>query len=213
MTEHEYSILDHDRGRVFQYIGTAITILATLYTASLGLLGNLVTHLYPGIWAFIPKTVDNGVAFAVLYFLFNRWFWRKWLCKKLFGLHDLEGNWTVNGTTLGPAEALPADGSPRQWTGTLTIKQKWTRIAVRLKTANSESFSRSAAVQDDDGGAVLMYSYSNDPTARARATENLQWHRGYCELKFCKDGRTATGFYFNNMGRVTHGEMTLVKAG
>ncbi|MFM0048354.1 Cap15 family cyclic dinucleotide receptor domain-containing protein [Caballeronia grimmiae] len=213
MTDHEYSILDHDRGRIFQYIGMGITAAAALYAAGVGLTGQLLTKWFPAIWSFIPKTLDTTLAFAVLYFLFNKFFWRLSICRRFFDFHDVSGEWTVTGTTLGPAEALQPEGTPRQWTGTIKIKQQWTKIGVHLCTQTSESFSRSASVQDVDGQALLMYSYSNDPSARARAADGLQVHRGYCELKFNADGRSATGFYFNNMGRVTHGEMHLTKAG
>lgn len=212
MTDHEYSILDHDRGQIFQYIGTAITILATLYAAGWGLAGQLVTRLFPSIWSGIPKTLDTTLAFTALYFLFNRWFWRNWICRKFFHFHDISGEWTVVGTTLGPAESLQQDGAARPWSGSIKINQQWTKIGVRLQTPSSESFSKSAAVQDADGRALLMYSYTSDPSARARATDGLEAHRGYCELTFAEDGRSATGFYFNNMGRVTYGEMRLTKA-
>jgi hypothetical protein len=213
MTDHEYSILDHDRGQIFQYIGTGITILAALYTAGWGFAGQLVTKLFPSIWSGIPKTLDTTLAFTVLYFVFNRWFWRNWICRKFFHFHDISGEWTVVGTTLGPAESLQPAGTARPWTGTIKINQQWTKIGVRLQTPSSESFSKSAAVQDIDGQALLMYSYSSDPSARARNNDSLEAHRGYCELKFNADGRSATGFYFNNMGRVTYGEMLLTKAG
>jgi len=211
MTDHEYSILDHDRGRIFQYIGTGITILAALYAASWGVLGQLVTWIFPSVWGFVPKTLDSGVAFAVLYFAFNRWFWRNWVCRKLFGFHNVSGGWSVAGTTLGPAEALPQGGEPRKWAGSIKINQQWTKIGVHLKTKTSESFSLSAAVKDHDSEALLMYSYSNEPTVRARTADGLQVHRGYCELRFSEDGKSASGWYFNNMGRVTYGEMTLTK--
>lgn len=212
MTDHEYSILDHDRGQIFQYIGTGITVLAALYTAGWGLAGQVVTKLFPSIWGGIPKTLDTALAFTVLYFVFNRWFWRNWVCRKFFHFHDISGEWVVTGTTLGPAESLQPGSAPRPWTGSIKINQQWTKIGVRLQTSSSESFSKSAAVQDVDGRAVLMYSYSNEPSARAWTNDGLGVHRGYCELKFSTDGKSATGFYFNNMGRVTYGEMLLTKA-
>lgn len=211
MTDHEYSILDHDRGQIFQYIGTGITVLATAYTASYGVVSHLIKHVYPSADGILPKTLDAGIAFTLLYFIFNRWFWRNWVCRKVFNYHDISGSWKVEAKTLGPAESLDADKAPRPWTGTIKINQQWTKIGVRLNTSQSESFSRSAAVQDVDGEALLMYSYSNQPTASARVSEGLQGHHGYCELRFKPDRKSAEGWYFNNMGRVTFGEMKLTK--
>ncbi|MGF6568626.1 hypothetical protein ABH945_000702 [Paraburkholderia sp. GAS333] len=211
MADHEYSILDHDRGRIFQYIGTVITAAAALYTSHLGLITDLVNHFYPSLDSGIPKTLDAAIAFAVLYWIFNHWFWRNWLCRKLFKFHDISGDWKVEATTLGPAENLAPEGKPRPWTANIKINQQWTKIGVRLQTTSSESFSKSAALQDIDGRALLMYSYANTPSVRSRATDGLESHYGYCELKFSDDGKSAEGFYFNNMGRVTHGEMRLTK--
>ncbi|NIF70514.1 hypothetical protein F3J16_10005 [Burkholderia sp. Ap-962] len=211
MADHEYSILNHDRGQVFHWIGAAISVAAAWYAAAAGVLGIFLEKYFPSLPNSLPKALDSALAFVVLYYVFNRWVWRWFFCKMIFKFHDISGTWEVQGTTLGPSENLAPTGAPRPWKGEMKIKQQWTKISVRLETGNSESFSKSAALQDDDGKAQLMYAYGNSPNVRARAQASLQNHVGYCELIFSEDGKTATGFYFNNMGRVTHGEMQLTK--
>ncbi|SPB18906.1 hypothetical protein NOV72_06111 [Caballeronia novacaledonica] len=56
-----------------------------------------------------------------------------------------------------------------------------------------------------------MYSYANTPSVQGRTTDGLESHYGYCELTFSDDGKRAEGFYFNNMGRFTYGDMRLTK--
>ncbi|HDR9009720.1 TPA: hypothetical protein QDB08_002690 [Burkholderia vietnamiensis] len=211
MTDHEYSILNHDRGQIFQYIGTCITLIAAFYTARLGLIGHIVERFHPGASQVLPKTIDTAVAFSILYFVFNRWVWRNWVCRKVLHYHDVSGSWRVDGVTLGPKEALGANSAGPNWRGTIKINQQWTKIGVHLKTASSESFSKSAALQDVNGEALLMYSYGNQPSTGAHVNQGLSAHLGYCELRFSEDGKTAKGMYFNNLGRVTFGEMTLTK--
>lgn len=209
--EHEYSILDHDRGRVFNYIGILITILAAGYAAGVGLVSQVMAHFAPHIWGFVPKAIDGGLAFGIIYAGFNKYFWKASICRAIFGYRDISGDWEVQGTTLGPLEALD-DGKVRNWHATITISQQWTRISVRQQRPdNSASYSRSAALQRKGDETLLMYSYDNSPSMEARHKDGLQTHTGYCEIMFAVDGKTAQGSYFNNLGRFTHGTLKLTK--
>jgi hypothetical protein len=208
--DHEYSILDQDRARIFQLIGVAITIIASAYTASIGIVSQVASHFAPDMWAFLPKALDVGLAFSVLYTGFNKWLWKTGICRMFLGFRNVSGEWKVEGKTLGPTEVLD-NGLPRSWQATLLISQQWTKISVRLRTGSSTSFSRSAAIRSQGDETLLMYSYGNDPNAAARQQEELQTHVGYCEIIFAADGMTAQGLYFNNLGRLTHGAMTLTK--
>lgn len=209
--EHEYSILDHDRGKIFLYIGTVITLLAGAYAAGVGFIAQAMTKLAPHIWGFVPKALDVGLAFSLVYLGFNKWFWKTPLCRWIFSYRDVSGTWRVDGTTLGPVEALD-NGQHRRWQATLIISQEWTRLSVcQRRPDNSISESRSAALQCKGDQTLLMYSYNNDPTIEARQGDGLESHVGYCEILFDADGRTARGTYFNNLGRFTHGSMRLTK--
>lgn len=208
--DHEYTLLDQDRGKIFHLIGTAIVVLAATYSAAIGWLGKLVAAAWPEVWSFVPKAIDTGVAFSVIFFVFNKWLWRWWPIRHIFSFPNLSGEWDVAGQTLGPAEALD-NGNFRDWTGTLSIRQQWTKICVTLRTERSGSFSRAAAIQQQGDETVLMYCYGNDPNARARVEDDLNAHRGYCEIRIAPGNTLGEGFYFNNMGRFTHGSLTITK--
>lgn len=165
---------------------------------------------WPDVWSFVPKAIDTGVAFSVIYFAFNKWLWRWWPISSIFSFPNLSGEWDVTGQTLGPEEALE-NGNFRSWSGTLSIRQQWTKICVTLRTAHSGSFSRAAAIQQQGDETVLMYCYGNDPNAKARAKDGLDAHRGYCEIRITPGSGKGEGFYFNNMGRFTHGSITITK--
>ena len=225
--QHEYSILDHDRGQIFQWIGTAIALLAAAYTVGFGAISQIVERIpaeswnsvpvwltgnIPKILGMIPKALDVGIAFALMYAAFNKWIWKTWIFKRYLNYRDLSGEWTVDGLTIGPLEALD-NGKSRSWQATIIITQQWTKLSVRLRLQDSStSYSRSAALQCVGDETLLMYSYANEPTMNERHEKGLQTHIGYCELRFAEDGKTGHGSYFNNLGRVTYGEMTLNKA-
>lgn len=209
--DHEYSILDHDRAKIFLYIGTAITGLAAAYSAGIGFAAQILTKFAPHVWGWIPRVLDVGLAFSIVYFIFNKWFWKTAMCRKIFNYRDVSGIWRVEGTTLGPVEALD-NGQPRRWNATLVISQEWTKLSVcQRRPDNSVSESRSAALKCKGDRTLLMYSYDNNPTIEARQADGLQTHVGYCEIFFEADCLTGRGTYFNNLGRFTHGSMKLTK--
>ncbi|SDG98227.1 hypothetical protein SAMN04487926_101507 [Paraburkholderia steynii] len=208
--DHEYTLLDQDRGKIFHLIGTGIVVLAAIYSAAIGWLGKLVAVTWPDVWSFVPKAIDTGVAFSVIYFVFNKWLWRWWPISSIFSFPNLSGVWDVAGQTLGPAEALE-NGDVRRWAGTLSIRQQWTKIGVTLRTERSGSSSRAAAIQQQGDEIVLMYCYGNDPNVRANVKEGLNAHRGYCEIRIAPGNTRGEGFYFNNMGRLTHGSIAITK--
>lgn len=207
--DHEYSILNHDRGQVLLWIGSAIALGAALYARYIGLIQLTVGVVHPSLSGVIPATLDFGTAWGFIYWLFNRWGWRIPLVRHCLDLPSIAGRWQVAGSTEGPVEALEG-AAPRPWQGEVTIVQTWTRIYITLKTSQSQSRSTSAAVQSlPDGTVRLMYSYGNDPTMSAASRDGLKRHTGYCELVFKPKQKQAEGWYFNNLGRVTFGSMNL----
>ena len=154
-------------------------------------------------WIVVAIAAIAGLVYAALYWGFNRYGWR-WL-DKLLGIPNLGGSWTVTGQSLTLEGEIKFD-----WSGTLTITQKWDRIAIELKTAQSGSFSETASVLlKHDGAAKLSYSYQNHPRA---GEPELQKHQGFCELTFDIDRSRAEGHYFNSLGRYSFGRMTLTRA-
>src|SRR6185312_8952356 len=142
--------------------------------------------------------------FGVLYWVFNRYAWRWPLMSLAVKVPNLSGAWQCSGKTYNAEGAVEYE-----WSGTVTIYQRWDKIRVKLKTDKSGSDSIAAAlVCDDDDGYRLLYNYRNQP--RIDAVE-LKGHLGFCDLIFAKDLKSADGEYFNGRGRNTFGTMHLTR--
>lgn len=202
MTPHEYAVIGHKRSEIGRWLGFGAVALAPIVTSVVtwaSAWSILTTSLQAKMAAF---TVSTGLVYASLYWVFNRYGWR-WLDKAL-GIPDLSGRWKVVG------QSLELDGKVRfDWAGTIVITQKWDRIAIELKTAQSGSFSETASVLvKHDGAAKLSYSYQNHPRA---GEPELQKHQGFCELTFDPQRKASQGHYFNSMGRYSFGRMELTR--
>lgn len=203
--EHEYALLDGvNRAKVGRYLGvlaaaiSAGIVFVLLAAVDLANRFQIPVNLPPTVLSL----VSAGTVFGVLYFVLDRYAWRwSWLGAVL-GVPDLSGEWQCDG------QSLNQDRSVRHaWSGTVTIIQSWYKLRVRLKTRQSGSSSVSAAlVCDKADGYILLYHYRNDPNIGEPA---LQGHRGFAELTFAKDRRSAVGEYFNGHGRFTFGTMRL----
>lgn len=202
MTPHEYAVIGHKRSEIGRWLGAASVVLAPLLTGIVTWLSQW-SVLTDSVQAkMLTFTLSTGIVYALLYWLFNRYGWR--LLDIVLGIPVLSGRWTVTGQSLDLDNKVRFD-----WTGSLTISQKWDRIAIELKTPQSGSHSETASVLlKHDGDAKLSYSYQNHPRI---GEPELQKHQGFCELIFDTKRQTAEGHYFNSMGRITFGRMTLEK--
>lgn len=202
MTAHEYAIIGHKRSEIGRWLGFAAILLAPLATGLVTWIAQwpLLTTSLQG--KMVAYTVSTGVAYGVLYWIFNVYAWR--LVDKHLGIPNLSGTWQVVG------KSMQLDGTVRfDWTGSLKITQNWDRIAIELTTSQSSSHSETASVLlKHDGEAKLSYSYQNHPKI---GEPELQKHQGFCEFVFHGDGLRAEGHYFNSMGRYSFGRMLLSK--
>jgi hypothetical protein len=202
VTLHEYSIIGHKRSEVGRYLGLVSVALAPLITGAAAWAAQLpflTSSLRGKMLAF---TISTGAVYALLYWLFNRYGWRR--VDKILGIPDLGGVWKIVGKslTLEGEEKYP-------WTGTLSITQRWDRIAIELQTTQSTSHSETASVLlQPDGKAKLSYSYQNHPNM---GEVELNKHQGFCELVFDPNRQSAEGHYFNSLGRYSIGRMKLSK--
>lgn len=202
MSQHEYSVIGHNRAIIGRYLGTVAGILAGGSAIAAGAAFELFERLglrAPGsgliLW---PLTV--GVIFAAVHFLFDKLIWRWGIVRRVTGIPDLNGTWIVNAETL-------SDGG-EVWSGEIVITQSWEKIWVYLKTPTSSSRSKAAALLHEPGaGHCLMYSYRNDPVIG----EPMSPHVGYSELTFNDALDQASGEYFNSKGRATFGRMHLTR--
>lgn len=145
--------------------------------------------------------------FSVLYFAFDRAVWRWRWARRILLVPDLTGTWQCEGRTLfkdGAANEIP-------WTGTVTIRQSWSRIRIVLKTGQSTSESIAASVFQEPGtGYRLIYHYDNKP---GLGEKELGRHCGLCNLLFDENAEAATGEYFTDKDRMTAGTMKLTREG
>lgn len=200
MTLHEYAIIGHKRSEIGRYLGLASVLLAPFVTGALTWLSQSPTLTTSLQGKMVLFTVSTGTIYAVLYWVFNRFGWR--CIDKLLGIPNLDGEWAVVG------DSLELDGTVKYpWSATLTIAQRWDRIAISLKTEQSSSHSETASVLlQANSNAKLSYSYQNHPRAGEQV---LSKHQGFCELEFDSETRSAEGHYFNSMGRYSFGRMSL----
>ena len=204
---HEYSVLGGiNRARIGQVLGTIAAAVSSALVAILLAALDLARTL--GFGEYVPTVllppIGAGLIFFALYWLFDRHVWKHPLIAKALGVPNLTGHWRCEGQTINPDRTKGYD-----WEGRVTIVQSWDKIRVRLKTERSGSNSTTAAlVHDEADGFRLFYSYKNDPRADQAA---LHSHRGYAELVFAPDLKSAEGEYFNGLGRFTFGLMKLTR--
>lgn len=196
---HDYAIIDHNRANVGRLLGGASLALA--YLISLGLLKLAKISFFENLTNF---TVSTGSLYLLIYYLFNKFLWKI----PLFKLPNIQGIWLINGETIDQNNQFLY-----KWTGKLVVEQTWNKIAITLKTKQSESKSYTATLRKEPGDQdkwTLYYSYNNTPYIDQQC--NLTSHKGYCEIIFNKANKTAEGSYFNNFGRYTFGKLSLKKS-
>jgi hypothetical protein len=157
----------------------------------------------------IPQVIlwpaTASAIYLILYWLFDRHIWKVRHVADLLKVPNLAGKWHCDGRTLNADKSIVME-----WRADIIIVQSWDRFRVRLKGQQSGSNSTSAALlYDEIDGFRLLYSYRNDPFP---GELDIGGHRGFAELIFSKDLKTAEGEYFNGQGRFTFGLMTLTKA-
>lgn len=205
--DHEYALLNganrSNIGRWISVISAAVSSLVVFVVLAAVDLAK-VWGLGPNLPPLILAPLGAGTVYVILYWLFDRHGWKIGHLRALLKLPNLSGQWSCVGQAINPDRSKGI-----RWEGTVTITQSWDRLKIRLKTKTSESTSLAAAVSNDEGsGYVVLYHYENTPRADAAG---LHAHRGFSELKFGTDCRSAEGEYFNGLGRFTFGTMKLEK--
>ena len=191
---HPYSSRDAGRWIVPMVLGGLSVALA--YGT-----GNLVSRINANLWWFdVPSVLGY---YALARGAFDHWGWRlrglRWLGVRT---PDLAGTWIVSLRSS-------YDGHSDEYTGEAQITQTWSRMHIRLQTAESVSHSVAASMAESDAGTVLYYHYRNEP--HSGATESMEAHAGAVELCLSGDGKSLEGGYFSGRGRVNHGRMRLVR--
>lgn len=193
---HDYAVFGHSRSSIGRWLGIGSVILT-------GAISGLISYVNQlgGFQAVTSVAVSTGLVYFILHFLFDKYAWKI----PFFKIPDLNGIWSVNGTTL------EEDGSTRyEWSAEIDIEQTWEKMVICLKTSKSSSQSYTATLAKEGGsrgGWLLSYSYNNNPNIDQFS--ELNSHKGYCEILLDKDLSGGTAAYFNSNGRRTFGKMEL----
>jgi hypothetical protein len=157
-------------------------------------------------WDAIKEIPHTIVLFGILYLLFEKWGWRLSVFHPWLVPHpDLEGTWDgeVRSTWTNPETGTGVAPIPSK----LVIKHNFASISCVLLTGESQSYSVTAQINEDDDSDVLQlsYVYTNKPRARVRFRSEI--HDGAAILTIKEeDGLLLDGEYWTS--RKTTGEMT-----
>lgn len=156
----------------------------------------------PPWWSEAPTVMT---CYGIIYHLFDRYFWHT-RAAHLLGLVDIPnvtGVWRGTLTTSFDEHATPTEA-------TAHVTQTWSRILIRLSTANSKSTSEAATIVCEPGvDALLIYEYLNEPTTGAVAT--MHTHRGTARLALEKSlaHEKLAGEYYTGRDRQSYGRLDL----
>lgn len=146
------------------------------------------------------ETVSPLYAYALVYSLFENYFWHWYVFKKLgvVTFPDLRGRWKGTQRSSrkekGENVILPAY---------IEIKQKFSKIVVCAYYDKSQSESAVANFAELNGEMYLFYTYDNDPNSLKSGT--METHKGTVKLQYLPAENKLRGMYFNSIGN--RGEM------
>ncbi len=185
-----YSIDGRGRGEV--YVTLAIVAVALAYAAHQ--LSTLLPFEIPW-WIAIPSF---AVWFAVVNVTFDRWLWRaRFGGFRVSAVPDFSGHW--HGTIV----AVTAQAEQQELAVDVRIKQTWSGIEVRGKTAQGITRSKLAGVRIED--EELRYEYETHPDI---FKANAKPHTGFCILEMV-DNNFLEGYYYTLDGTSAKGAIAL----
>ena len=188
---HSYEV--DGRGRVAITLAAASVLLVWLLDVMLGYLG-----IEPRWWLSLPSF---GGIYCALHWLFDHYLWRCAVLDKigLVRVPNLNGQWAgeIQSSHVPDGKHLPVS---------VLIRQRWSKLIIRLDAARSRSHSVSATLRVNDlPYSTLDYMYVNEPLPNALETMNT--HRGTAMLEL-KDG-VLEGEYYTGRGRREIGTIQL----
>lgn len=197
---HDYSIDRHPKGKIV----FGLAFLAILITPKLNSFVQDI-GLSTGLYSISATTLSVFLLFSFLYWIFNKYLWRVKFLRKVLLVPDINGKWLIEGQTI----LKKGDQAVKDWSGTVTITQSWSKILIHLQTSQSLSKSVSASIYHDEGiGYRVLYQYENVPDANEL---ELAKHSGSVEMNFDLKCLTAQGHYFTDQHRNTVGTIKLRK--
>lgn len=140
-------------------------------------------------------------AYALLYQVFDRWFWRTPLAQRSWFLEvpDLSGIYDGKLTSTYRDSA----GNNVIIDISLVIQQTWTNMSVEMAVTSGTSTSRSisavGSISQDGTATRLIYLYQNKVNP-GLADDDMRDHEGVADLRVKTDG-ALEGTYFNSRKR------------
>lgn len=180
------------RKRVFIVLATVSVLLAWLLSAGLD-----AVDVQLSWWIGAPSGLG---LFWPAYWVFDRYVWRLGILRKIGFVHvpNLDGEWK------GEVKSS-YDGGFSQ-SVSVVIRQRWSKMVIRLDTEYSRSHSTLAAFKTDDAiDPNLTYLYFNKPNPDAQDT--MEAHEGTAFLEL--SGEALVGAYYSGRGRQEMGKIEL----
>ena len=192
---HSYDV----HGRQWVYIAIALLSVPPVWLVAFTL---EYMRTDPEWWITPPSF---GAFYSVFYWLFDRHVWRFKLLHRLglVKIPDLNGRWAGSvDSSYGESGAM--------YPVSLSITQTWSKIAIRLDSDHSRSYSQIGAIRNLDLiTPELAYIYSNDP--KIHAADSMEAHRGTAILELSEPA--LTGLYYTGRGRREVGEIKVTRVG
>ena len=158
-------------------------------------------------WESISKLPDVVTIYAILALIFTQWAWRLPVFKGwLVPFPDLEGTWegTLESTWVNPNSGQRVPTKPV----TLVIRQKFSSVSCTIYTDESDSYSTTAQIIEDDESGVFRLSYNYINRSRANVRDRSAIHDGAAILKIILEPtRKLEGEYWT--GRKTTGDISV----
>ena len=198
---HPYSIDTNERKTIIFWLSFLSVLLSHYSTSLLSLLNNPLS-LY-------LKSPAPLAIFAILYLLFDKYFWKWKIFKFWIKTPDLNGVWEGEFVS-----SYSSPDSPKRKTKgkvKMTIEQTWTKIRICSDNGNgfSSSYSQLAGLfVDDRNGIVLKYEYENDSQ---NFVDTMTRHTGFSMLKYNSTTKTLDGGYYTDRHRRTYGNLNYKK--
>jgi hypothetical protein len=185
---------------------TVFILLLVGISATITYAISAVLQKYGIIIPWYVETPSIPAIYALLFYIFNRFLWKRNLFRKLdiVVADDLNGKWNgfVKSSYDNFQKEIPIE---------LQIEQSATRVKIYGKFGKSksvsvhENFSRS----EIDNKVALFYFFRNEPNYDA--AETMATHEGAVKLTYSKEENKMTGYYYSGRDRNNHGTIEVKK--
>ena len=188
---HSYEL--DGRGKVAVALAAGSVLLVWLLDVALG-----AVDFEPQWWLSLPSF---GGFYGILYQSFDHYLWKWAVLRKLrlVSVPNLNGRWSgeVRSSYVSDVPSLPVS---------VLVRQRWSKLVIRLEAAHSRSHSVSATLRTRDlAYPTLDYMYRNEPKADAQGT--MHTHRGTAMLEL--KGSVLEGDYYTGRDRREIGTIEL----